>query len=60
MFDHNTIYSIITYIVHNNNIEIISLNSFQENHGIGTKLLNTVSINIFEFYSTILSQSKII
>lgn len=48
MRDHNTIYGIITYIVHNN-IEIISLNSFQENHGIGTKLLNTVSINILSF-----------
>lgn len=29
MRDHNTIYGIITYIVHNN-IEIISLNSLQE------------------------------
>ena len=34
------------HIYIHNNIEIISLNSFQENHGIGTKLLNTVDINI--------------
>ncbi|WP_210617765.1 GNAT family N-acetyltransferase [Mammaliicoccus lentus] len=43
MRGHSIIYGIITYIVHNN-IEIISLNGFQENHSIGTKLLNKVEV----------------
>ena len=38
----NEIIGLITYIIDNNECEIVSLNSFEENKGVATKLINVV------------------
>ena len=38
----NEIIGLITYMIENNECEIVSLNSFEENKGIATRLINTV------------------
>ncbi len=38
----NIIIGLITYMIENNECEIVSLNSFEENKGIATRLINTV------------------
>ena len=38
----NKIIGLITYIIENNECEIVSLNSFEENKGIATRLINVV------------------
>ena len=38
----NEIIGLITYLIENNECEIVSLNSFEENKGIATRLINTV------------------
>ena len=38
----NEIIGLITYLIDNNECEIVSLNSFEENKGIATKLINIV------------------
>ena len=40
--DGKTIIGLITYIVYNNTLEITSLDSLQENQGIGSELVETV------------------
>lgn len=40
--DGKTIIGLITYIVYNNILEIISIDSLQENQGIGSKLIEAV------------------
>ena len=40
--DGKTIVGLITYIVYNNTLEITSLDSLQENQGIGSELVETV------------------
>lgn len=40
--DGKTIIALITYIVYNNILEIVSLDSLQQNQGIGSELVETV------------------
>lgn len=40
----NTILGLLTYVVHEDSIEVISLDSIKEGHGIGTKLMNEVEL----------------
>ncbi|MEE9554906.1 MAG: GNAT family N-acetyltransferase [candidate division Zixibacteria bacterium] len=41
-FDHEKMFGLITYNIENNECEIVSLNSFRENMGIGTALIEAV------------------
>ncbi|WP_058485021.1 GNAT family N-acetyltransferase [Defluviitalea phaphyphila] len=42
MYDGENILGLVTYIIKENECEIMSLDSLKENHGIGTTLLNKV------------------
>lgn len=40
----NTILGLLTYVVHEDSIEVISLDSIKEGHGMGTNLMNEVEL----------------
>ena len=40
--ENNTIVGILTFVIENNDIEIVSLDSFKENNGIGSLLINEI------------------